>query len=80
MEKLSKFQRIYNRDAKTSQNPLFGDTFWRFMRSSKVEKGPHIKKYGNFYLLDILPPEEYIQLCCTNFFPVTLCFKDGGFH
>jgi hypothetical protein len=56
VEKLSKFQRIYSRDAKTSQNPLFGDTFWRFKGSSKVEKGPHIKNmensiYSTAYLL-----------------------------
>jgi len=39
-ENLANFQKGWHGGVETRQEPLFSDTFWRFLKFSKEEKGP----------------------------------------
>jgi hypothetical protein len=51
-----------NGDTKISQKPLFLDTFGGFLKF-EGGKGTPDHKFGKFYLLNILPPQQSRQLC-----------------
>jgi len=49
MKHLTKFQRGWNGDTETCQNPLFQEYFWGFLGYLMDKKGPNITKLEKLY-------------------------------